>query len=87
MDAKKYKAIYCMTCRFREILVDERSPLETRRNPALKDQDTASSSHELPIESRAKVEPGSGKHGVYTLYPKDPNCDICLKTKITRASC
>ena len=31
-----------------------------------------------------KVEPGSGKH---THFPKDPNCDICLKTKITRASC
>ena len=39
------------------------------------------------MESRAKVEPGSGKHGVYTHFPKDPNCGICLKTKITRASC
>ena len=49
-----------------------------------KDQDTSSSSHELPMESRAKVEPGSGKHSVYTHFPKDPNCDICL---LTRASC
>ena len=56
-------------------------------NPAPKDRDTASSSHELPIGSRAKVEPGSGKHSVYTQFPKDPNCDMCLKTKITRASC
>ena len=39
------------------------------------------------MESRAKLEPGSGKHSVYTHFPKDPNCDICLKTKITRASC
>ena len=39
------------------------------------------------MEPRAKVEPGSGKHSVYTHIPKDPNCDICLKTKITRASC
>ena len=38
----------------------------------------------LPV---AKVEPGSGKHSVYKHFPKDPNCDICLKTKITRASC
>ena len=44
-------------------------------------------SHELPMESRAKVEPGSGKHSVHTHIPKDPNCDICWKTKITRASC
>ena len=33
------------------------------------------------------MEPGSGKHSVYTHFPKDPNCDICLKTKITRACC
>ena len=34
---------------------------------------------------RACVEPGSGKHSVDTHFPKDPNCDICLKTKVTRA--
>ena len=39
------------------------------------------------MESRAKVEPGSGKHSVYTHFPKESNCDICLKTKTTRASC
>ena len=61
---------------FREYLVDEQSPTKPRGNPAPKDRDTASSSHELPMESRAKVEPG-----VYTNIPKDPNCDICLKTK------
>ena len=33
------------------------------------------------------MEPGSGKHSVYTHFPKDPNCGIWLKTKITRASC
>ena len=71
---------------FREILVDESSPLEPRRKLAPKDQDTSSSSHELPKEPRAKVEPGSGMHGIYTHFPKDRNCDICLRTKITRAS-
>ena len=49
--------------------------------------DTSKSSHELPMEPRAKVEPGSGKHSVFTHFPKDPNCAICLMTKITRASC
>ena len=39
------------------------------------------------MEPRAKVEPGSGKHSVFTHFPKDPNCDICLKTKVTRAPC
>ena len=72
---------------FRENLVDESNPSETWRNLAPKDhQDTSSSSHELPMESRAKVEQVSRKHTVYTHFPKDPNCDICL-TKITRASC
>ena len=68
-------------------MVDESSPLEPRRNPARKDQDTSSSSHELPMEPRAKVVPGSGKHSVHTHLPKDRNCDICLRTKITRSSC
>ena len=49
--------------------------------------DTSSSSHEPPMESRAKVEPGSGKHSAFTHLPKDPNCKICLKTKITWAFC
>ena len=58
---------------FRENLVDESSPTESRGNPAPKDQGTSSSSHELPMESRAKVEQGSDKHSVYTHFPKDPN--------------
>ena len=36
---------------------------------------------------RAKVEPGSGMHSVFSHFPKDSNRDICLMTKITRASC
>ena len=72
---------------FRENLVDESSPTKPRGDPAPEHRDTSSSSHELPMESRAKVESGSDKHSVYTHFSKDPNCDICLKTKMTRASC
>ena len=43
--------------------------------------------HLMNLEPRAKVEPGSGKHSVISHFPKDPNCDICLMTKIKRASC
>ena len=46
---------------FRETLFIERSPSEPRGNPEPGYRDTSSSSHELPMESRAKVEPGSGK--------------------------
>ena len=33
------------------------------------------------------MEPCSGEHSFFTHFPKDPNCAICLKTKITKASC
>ena len=47
---------------FRENLVDERSPLEPRGNYVPKDQDTSSSSHQVPMERASKkVEPGSGR--------------------------
>ena len=72
---------------FRKNLVDESGPLDPRGDLALGHRDTAISFHELPMESRAKVEPGSGKHSVFSHFPKEPNCDICLKTQITRASC
>ena len=49
--------------------------------------DTSSSSHEPPMEPQAYVEPGLGKHRVFTHFLKYLNCEICLKTKITKASC
>ena len=39
---------------FREILVDESSPSEPRRNPEQGSQDTSSSSHELPMDREQK---------------------------------
>ena len=72
---------------FREKLVDESNPPEPWGNPEQGSRDTSKSSHELPMEPRAQVELGSCKHSVRTHCLKDPNCDICWKTKITRASC
>ena len=72
---------------FRENLFDESTSTEPWGNPEQGSQDTSKSSHEFPMEPRAKVEPGSGKHSVYLHFARDPHCDICLKTKITRASC
>ena len=71
-DAKKYNAIYYMNCRIgcrstERIFSHERIPLEPRRNPEPGYRDTANSSHELPIESRAKVEPGSGRQCLHAL--------------------
>ena len=49
---------------FRENLVDESTSTEPWGNPEQGSQDTSKSSHELPMELRAKVEPGSGKQCV-----------------------
>ena len=61
---------------FKHGLVDESVP-EHRH--------TFSSSHELPLEPRARVVPS--KHNMFTHFPNDRSCDVCLRTKITRASC
>ena len=54
------------------------------RVPAYRDV-PASSSRESASELLRKVV--SGKHSIHTHFPKDRNCDICRRTKITRAPC
>ena len=60
---------------FRENLVDDRVPSH------------ASSSHDLSLEPEPARSADLGKHSVYTHFPKDRNCEICQRTKITRAPC
>ena len=62
---------------FRENLVDDRVP--ERRDSH------ASSSHEPSLKPTRSVD--LGKHSVYTHFPKDRNCEICQRTKNTRALC
>ena len=62
---------------FSESLVDGRVP-EHRDSHA-------SSFHELSLKPMRSVD--LGKHSVYTHFPKDRNCEICQRTKITRAPC
>ena len=47
----------------------------------------ASSSHEVSLEPTSKRRDDLGKHSVYTHFPEDRNCEICQRTKITRAPC
>ena len=47
----------------------------------------ASCSHELSSEPTTKRREDLGKHSVCTHFPKDRNCEICQRTKITRAPC
>ena len=43
--------------------------------------------HEASLEPIAKRREDLGKHNVHTHSPKDRNCEICKRTKITRAPC
>ena len=47
----------------------------------------ASSSHEVSLEPTTKRREDLGKHSVYTHFPKYRKCEICPRTKITRALC
>ena len=62
---------------FRENLVDDEIPEHGDSH--------ASSSHEVSLEPIFKRREDLGKHSVYTHFPKDRNCEICKRTKITRA--
>ena len=64
---------------FREKLVNDKVP-EWRDSHA-------SSSHELSLEPTSARSADLGKESVHTLFPKDRNCEICQRTKITRAPC
>ena len=62
---------------FRENLVDDEIPLQGGSH--------VSSSHETSLEPIATRREELGKHNVHTHFPKDQNCEICKRTKITRA--
>ena len=64
---------------FRENLVDDEIPVHGDSH--------ASSSHATSLEPTFKRREDLGKHSVYTHFPKDRNCEICKRTKITRAPC
>ena len=63
----------------RENLVDDEIPVHGDSH--------ASSSHEASLEPTFKRREDLGKHSVYTHFPKDRNCEICKRTKITRVPC
>ena len=64
---------------FRENFVDDEIPVHGDSH--------ASSSHEASLELTLKRREDLCKHSVYTHFLKDRNCEICQRTKITRASC
>ena len=92
MENQKYKEIYyrnCLIgCRSSERLWSMKVLQQSLGETQSKDVKTLAvllMNYQWSCEQ--KVEPGSGKHRVYTHFPMDPNCDFCLRTKNTRASC
>ena len=64
---------------FKEHLVDDEIPEHGDSH--------ASSSHEVSLEPTSTRSVDLGEHSVKTHFPKDRNCEICKRTKITRAPC
>ena len=64
---------------FSENLVDDEVP-EWRESHA-------SSAHEVSLEPTSKRREDLGKHSVCGHFPKDRNCEICQRTKITKSPC
>ena len=64
---------------FKENLVDDEIPEHGDSH--------ASSSHEMSLEPTFNRREDLCKHSVCTHFPKDRNCEICQRTKITRAPC
>ena len=62
---------------FRENLVDDEIPLQGGAH--------ASSSHEPSLDPTTKRREDLGKHNVHIHFLQDRNCEICKRTKITRA--
>ena len=60
---------------FKENLVDTELPASAR------------SSQESGPEHLAKVVSKSRKHSMYTHFPQDRHCEVCLRTKMIRAPC
>ena len=48
---------------------------------------SAHSSPESDLEHPTKVATKSRKHSIKTHFPKDRNCHVCLRTKVTKALC
>ena len=44
-------------------------------------------SQDSDSERSTKVATKSRKHGILTHFPIDGNCEVCLRTKVTRAPC
>ena len=74
-----YSGIPELLQEFGENLVDDEIPVHGDSH--------ASSSHEASLEPTTKRREVLGKFSVYTHSPKDRNCEICKRTKITRPPC
>ena len=73
-----------LCCEIPEWLQEFNENLVHDRVPEHRDSH-ASSSHEASLEPILKRREDLGKHSVYSHFPQDRSCEICKRTKITRA--
>ena len=80
---RSHRVFHCMTCQncsqeLTDILVDTRStsPGSDRKDPL-----------EAPHPDSLPSNEPKVKHNLFTRFRKDPNCEICKRTKMTRATC
>ena len=83
-NAKKYEKMYRMNCL---IGIWSMKTLQQQCFGKTQSTEVKTLPNQFPMEPRVKVEPCSGKHSVYTHFPKHPNCDVCMNKKTTRTSC
>ena len=62
-------------------------PTKSQKQIKRKPGSHANSSHEASLEPTTKRRKDLGEHNVHTHFPEDRNCEICKRTKITRAPC
>ena len=64
-----------------------RISLNTVDEEGLASSDAPASIFREPLHQEFSRKVVSGRHGVFTHFPKDRNCEGCERTRITRAPC
>ena len=85
VNQKRYREIYRMNC-----LIGKRNSERIWLMKVLQHSFEETQSKEvktLPSHLMNFQWSHEQKHTVFTHFPKDPHCEICLKTKLTWASC
>ena len=71
----------------RETWKQDAKKFETRRSVEFSSEAERCKPWRVNSEHPPTVVSKSRTHSIFTHFPKDRHCDVCLRTKITKASC